>query len=810
MRQRIAALFLVLSGTVRAASPHLAGLDPAGIQRGADTDVTITGDRLQDAKGVLFYSPGIEVVSLKAEGGKVQVKLHAAADCALGEHDMRVWTATGITELTRLFVGPFPNVASTGSNHTIAHAQPVAPNSTAAGVIRDEAIDYYSIPAKKGDRISAEVEGMRLGREFFDPWAGIYASNGRQLATNDDTPLFQQDPMVSTIAATDGTYVVGVRESAWGGTDRSFYRLHIGTYPQPVAVYPMGGQAGQNLAVTYIGDPKGTLAANVQLPAVAGTPFAAVPVDNGIPAAAGLPMRVSAFPNVLQQEPDNDSAHATAASGDLPVAFNGIVQKPGERDFFRFHAKGGQALDVTVLARQLGSPLDSVLTITDEKGHHLADNDDANGPDSYLRFNVPHDGDFCVVVRDQLKRGGPAFVFRVEVTPVTPNMSFTIPIVNRDTQDRQTITVPRGNQFATMLRVKREGADGDFQLKLPELPAGVTVQSGSIAGDSMPVVFESSTNAVTSGTLCQVQAQPADAKQHYGSGYAQTVELVYGSPNQYPYVKTDINRLAVSVADEAPFRIELTAPSVPILEDGQAVLKVTAVRKTGFTGPINISMLYNPPGVNSQATVTIPEKQDTVNMPLNANGDAKAKTWQVAVMGSADAGLGTVWVSSAMVPLTVSRPYITAHIDRSSAVQGASVAVTCHLDQNIAFDGKAHIRLMGLPNKCAAPDQDVASADKQVVFNVSTDLTSPQGQHHDLFCEVTVEKGGREDGCEYRIWRHIAHRSGAQEGGRCKMKLRTLTMALALAGACCLHNLDLPGGGPGAGAAARSPDEFQA
>jgi len=743
MFQRIAALLLMLGCAARAATPHLGGIDPTGIQRGADTDVTITGDRLQDARGILFYSPGIDVVSLNADaGGKVRAQLHAAPDCPLGEHDLRIWTATGISELMPLYVGPFPSIACSGSNRSIAHAQAVPVNSTVSGIIREEEIDYYSIEAKKGDRITAEVEGMRLGRDMFDPWAAILDAHGRQLAANDDNALLVQDPLVSIIAPEDGTYLVSVRESAWGGSDRSFYRLHIGTFPQPVAIYPPGGMAGQYLAVAFLGDVKGCVFSTVQLPATAGAPFAATATDHGLPAPAPLPMRVSPFPNVLERDPDNDVAHATVSTQPPPVAFNGIIQQPGDRDFFRFHASRGAVLDMTVFARQLRSPLDSVLDVWDAKGRHLAGNDDSIGPDSYLRFNVPADGDYCISVRDHLERGGPAFVYRVEVVPVMPDVSFTEPEVVKNSQERQTIVVPRGNRAATMLRTKRDGVDGDFLIQLPGLPPGVTLQSGSLAGDLLPVVFQAAPDAVVSATLTDVLAQPADPKQHYASGYAQSVELIHGAPNDYAYLKADINRLAVSVAEEAPFRLDVPPLPVPILQDGEATLKVTAVRKPGFTGPINVSMLYNPPGVNSQAVITIPEKQDSVDLPLNANGDAKPKTWRIAVIGSADAGQGAVWTSSELVPLTVSKPFISGHIERASTVQGQPVTITCNVDQNLPFDGKAHVRLMGLPAKVTAPDVDISPTDKKAVFTATTDPKSPPGQHRDLYCEITVEKGG--------------------------------------------------------------------
>ena len=92
------------------------------------------------------------------------------------------------------------------------------------------------------------------------------------------------------------------------------------------------------------------------------------------------------------------------------------------------------------------------------------------------------------------------------------------------------------------------------------------------------------------------------------------------------YVKTDIDRLAVAVAEEAPFKLTLVQPKAPMVQNGSGALKVVAERKPGFTGPITVSMLYNPPGMGSDATVTIPEKQNEAQLPISANGEAKAKS----------------------------------------------------------------------------------------------------------------------------------------------------------------------------------------
>jgi hypothetical protein len=91
MFPRIVALLLLGAAVCHAASPHLATIDPPGLQRGADTDVTISGERLGDSRGMLFYNPGIAVISLKAlDDKRVAATLRAAPDCPLGEHDVRV------------------------------------------------------------------------------------------------------------------------------------------------------------------------------------------------------------------------------------------------------------------------------------------------------------------------------------------------------------------------------------------------------------------------------------------------------------------------------------------------------------------------------------------------------------------------------------------------------------------------------------------------------------------------------------------------------------------------------------------------
>src|SRR5205809_917450 len=90
---------LVIAIDARASSPSMTSVRPLGGRRGTEVDVTLGGGRLADAKQVLFYQPGIEMTKLEVvNDGQVKVKLKIAADCRLGLHDLRLRTATGLSE----------------------------------------------------------------------------------------------------------------------------------------------------------------------------------------------------------------------------------------------------------------------------------------------------------------------------------------------------------------------------------------------------------------------------------------------------------------------------------------------------------------------------------------------------------------------------------------------------------------------------------------------------------------------------------------------------------------------------------------
>ncbi|MFM7925932.1 MAG: PPC domain-containing protein, partial [Planctomycetaceae bacterium] len=154
-------------------------------------------------------------------------------------------TKSGISDYRTFFVGALPVVEEKEPNTDFAAPQEISLNVTVSGVVQNEDVDYFVVDAKKGQRLSVEVEGMRFGQTLFDPYVAILNDRRFELAAVDDSPLLKQDAAASIEVPADGKYIIEMRDSGYGGNGECRYRLHIGTFPRPVITYPAGGQAGQ-------------------------------------------------------------------------------------------------------------------------------------------------------------------------------------------------------------------------------------------------------------------------------------------------------------------------------------------------------------------------------------------------------------------------------------------------------------------------------------------------------------------------------------------------------------------------------------
>jgi hypothetical protein len=745
MRRCLATLvfLFLISLSVQAASPALSAIRPVGGQRGTELEITLSGARLGDAQEIIYYQPGITTVSLKKlDDNSVRAKIKIAPDCLLGLHDVRLRTATGISELRTFSVGALKEINETEPNNDFASPQAIAMNVTVNGIADNEDVDYFVVEAKKGERISAEVEGLRLGISEFDPYVAIMDAKRFELGVSDDAALAWRDGFTAIIAPQDGKYIIQVRESAYSGNSGCLYRLHVGNFPRATAIMPAGGKPGETLSVRWIGDAAGETTSTIKLPPTFEREFGIERQD-----AKGLSpypnaFRLSTLGNVIEKEPNDDQAHATPF--EAPMALNGVIEKAGDVDQFVFKATKGQVYDIHCYARRIRSPLDPVMYLGKKGAGAILGADDSVGPDSYFRFQAPETAEYVVWLVDQLGKGGPDYSYRIELTPVVPALTMTtsaeqIPLGT----GVMSAAVPRGNRQAVLILGNRADFGGELNVGVGKLPAGVSVEAPTIAASQVivPVLFTAKPDAPLTAALAEVTGKPVDPKLMVPSQFNQMSVLVIGQ-NQVNVWNRTVDRLAVAVTEECPYTIEIVEPKVPLVRSGSMGLKVRAIRKPGFKAGIYVYLPYNPPGVGSGGGITIPEGQNEAVIPMNADGGAELRTWKIVVNGASGVASGPIMVSSQLANLTIANPYVGLSFVAASVDQGKEVDMAVKVAKAVDFPGEAQVTLIGLPNKVTTDVKKITKDTTDLSFHIKTDKVSPAGNHASLFCQVVITQNG--------------------------------------------------------------------
>ncbi|TLD72203.1 peptidase [Phragmitibacter flavus] len=725
-------------------------MEPRGIQRGTEAVVTMKGDRLEDFEGLIFYSPGLTVKKVdKVAKNQVDMVIHVAPEVPLGNHMFRLRTKSGISVIRQIFVGPYPNVAEVEPNNDLDTTQLINFNQTIEGVVKTEDVDYFRLQAKKGQRISLEVEGVRLGwtgnNALFDPAISVLNKDRFEIASSDDTILLRQDGYLSVIAPEDGEYFIQIREASYRGSDLAFYRLHVGNFRRPDVVYPSGGKAGSKLNVRFIEGNGESTEQEVQLPAEPTNGFVAFLNEN--PAPSGNTVRVSAFENYLEVEPNDTMPQANKTAMTAPCAMNGIIEKPGDEDRFMITLKKGTKVEFFAYAQSIGSPLDPVLVVTNVKGAGIGSNDDGGTGrrlDCKLSITAPEDGEYCVIIKDHLSRGGPNYVYRIEAVSAVPELTFSSPHFGvNDSHTRQFITVPRGGYYAILVNAVRNSIAGDMKFAAKNLPPGVTLISDTLPGNfaSYPLLFKAEADAPLGGAAVPITLEPTKPEEQKVSGrLAQVFDIVRNGNTVYH--TEEVNQLPVAVVEELPFTLEIQKPTVPMVANGVLPLKVVAKRKEGFKAPIRVLMTWKPPGVNSEGEIDIAEGQTEAVFNLDCNANVTPGTYKFTVLGEANGGNGTIYQAAPYCEVVIAPAHLSGTMDLAVVEQGKETTFVCKLEHAVPFEGEAVAELVGIPNGVLAEPARIKKDTNEITFKLKTEPVTPVGKHTTVFCQVQVPAAG--------------------------------------------------------------------
>lgn len=723
------------AGTAQAYKPDIVSSTPRGMQRGTTQTVVITGSRLSDSRQIIVDRQGINVKSVKpVSASKVEVEFEVPADSSPGLYPIRLVSETGLSNVMMFSVGVLPNVEEKEPNSEFATPQVIEKNVTVEGAVAREDEDYYVVELKEGESLTAELEGVRIkkGRSnpFFDPYVAILNAERFEMATSDDAPLLQQDCLCSMRAPADGKYIIVVRDSSFGGNNDR-YRLHVGSFPRPIAVVPAGGPPGALIDMTFVSATGDAWIEKVQLPS---QPHEAFPLvvsnDQGVSPSPNF-IRVQEMPNVVEQEPNNSFKEST--TGTLPGAFCGFVGEPGDVDFFSFEAKKNQTVSIKLFARKiLRSELDGVINVYNAAGSRVGGNDDSGGPDSLLDYKIPADGVYHVSVNDHLRNGGPGYAYRLEIQLVQPDLVLTLP--DRQRYIATQVNVSQGNHAAVMINATRLRVGGAVDVTGLNLPEGVTITPIQMPANrtTVPLLLSATPEAKLDGRLVNFVGKIAD--NPIVGRYTQRHQLLIGQNNSVVY-DYNADRAAVSVIKASPCSFQIVQPQVPVVRGGSMEL-VVKVDRGEFDGDIPIRMLYNPPGIGSAGSVTIPKGKNEAAISLTANASAAIGDWPLIVY----AVVGGNEIATTPANLSIEDRLFAFEFPKTSTELNADADVVVDVEVFRDFSGTCELELVGLPAGVVCENNKVAITKdtEQVSFAVKVGEKARVGQHKTLVVRATV------------------------------------------------------------------------
>jgi hypothetical protein len=478
--------------------PEIRTVFPIGGTQGSTVEVLVDGQNVADPTAVLVSGAGIRasvVGDMKPESAPrvvgnatARVRFEIAADAPVGIREFRLLTPAGLTNRALFEVSrAMPVVRESEPNNAWGDAAKLDVPTTVEGIVNPgEDVDLYRFTVAAGEELLFRVTAAPLESDL-DAFLTLRDASGRELATCDDAVT--KDPVLAYRFSKAGEYAIEVREVAYGGNLEASYRLTVSREPFLRTVYPLGAARGTITDRSLFGWNLAQLAgrrpdwymleneapqARDPIPADAKVGMSEFRISTPGGVSNAINVEVLDVPEVREVEPNDDARRALTLA--VPgvghgQVYGGRASPGGDADLWRFAAKKGQKLRLSIRGAAAGSRLDALLTVRDGAGKKLARADDANGSrDAALEFDPPADGEYVAEVTDLNGSGSLEHVYMLRVEPVlAPAPDFSLAIYPANP------SVPRGGSVPVEVRVTRKGGfTGPIRFELPPLPAGVT------------------------------------------------------------------------------------------------------------------------------------------------------------------------------------------------------------------------------------------------------------------------------------------------------------------------------------------------
>ncbi|MEO8426191.1 MAG: PPC domain-containing protein [Verrucomicrobiota bacterium] len=733
------------------AVPKLNSVSQDWLQRGSTGEITFAGENLTSATNLIFSGdsgltatiippekPSVQVET--SQGGisttestsdkKLTARIKVSADATLRPREVRVVSATGVSNPLTLNVGYLPEISQKEPNNTTNQAQVIELPVAVTGTIKEATkTDYYRFSATKGQRLIFDVYGYRIGSPL-DSSLAVLDALGKELARNEDANGL--DSLIVWTVSEDGEYYVQLRDFRYQGGADFKYRLYAGVMPYVEAVYPFGGRRGENVPVELKGQNLGG-STKLTLHLDSSAPVGQQQIQANTPLGFSNPFlfEVSDLPNIFETEPNNTTNQANLVT--VPVAINGRLSGEKDVDIFKFKVNQDQRLICEVTARRFGSGLDALLTLSDATGKVLQQNDDAEGADSRIDFDqFKKDGEYFLTIKDLQDRSGDNFTYRLSIRQPVPD--FAVKVLP------DTPRVRRGGRSVLRCELARlTGFNDMVRVVITDLPPGVFAEPLLLSASGPPsgLIVVSAAKEATEGTF------PVKLVASSVIGGKMVTRTVVPLSNDRP-----VKQAFLTVLDEPPFTIEPSTLSVVLEQDQSATLELLVPRRPGFMGEIKLSAEGFSAGREpvsrslEMPDVTLKGSDVQAKIKVKARLDAETGTRNVVFKGETTVDGQTVTEFSNTLPVTITQiPFaISPSLKRLSVtalpatVQSAAreAVFIVKVERRAGFTNGLDLVLEGVPEGISATAEKIPENGAEANIKLVATDKAPVGKEFSL------------------------------------------------------------------------------
>jgi len=588
---------------------------PMGGVPGSQIEVTTTGDNLEDADDLIFSDPHLSAThKLDAAGAPEPNKylVTIAADCPPGLYEARMMTRLGISTSRAFSVGTLPEVIRTAPNTSLATAMKLELNTLCNAVMSPRAVDYYTVEAKKGQRIVVECAARGIDSKLYPV---VILAN----AAGNDLVAERQSGLLDFTAAEDGKYVIKIHELTYGGGPAFFYRLAVRELP-------------------------------------AGAAVVRTPSTRPVHAFSWPPAGLSERAETAEIEPNNDRTCVQRIS--LPADISGSFFPAADVDVFEFEAKKGDVWWVEVASERLGLPTDPAVLVQGvtgsgdtEKLTDVAEFSDIPSPvkvssngyaydgppyqagssDVLGKLEIKDDGLYRLQLTDLFggTRNERGNIYRLILRKAAPDFALVAWALHMELRngDRNALSKPialRGG--ATMplevVAVRRDGFDGEIELSMDGLPEGVTAQALKIpAGKTRGILLITARQDAPRALAAASLSGRAEIDGRTVTHPCPLASMAWPVPDSWseipsPRLLADVP-VSVGGAELAPLTLAVRENQVWEVTAGEKLtIPLVLTRRSEFTGT-TMSLKTFGNGFEAAAPIAVPLTADNADAVLD-------------------------------------------------------------------------------------------------------------------------------------------------------------------------------------------------